>query len=98
MKRNKNGVRHAHHPKELKDKMIKRLNRIEGQIRGIAKMIDNDVYCDDILNQIASVESALNGVKQLLLEAHIKSCVVEQIQEGETEVIEELVKTIRKLM
>ena len=98
MNKNKKEVRHAHHPREVKDRMIKRLNRIEGQVRGVARMIDNDVYCDDILNQIASIESALNGVKQLLLEAHIKSCVVEQIREGETGVIHELVKTIRKLM
>jgi DNA-binding FrmR family transcriptional regulator len=91
-------MRNAHHAKELKDGMIARLKKIEGQIRGISRMIDEDVYCDDILNQVAAVESALNGVKQLLLEAHMKSCIVEQIEEGKYEVIDELLRTIRKLM
>jgi len=77
--------------------MVKRMNRIEGQIRGITKMIDNDVYCDDILHQFMSVESAINGVRLLLLEAHMKSCVVQQIQDGETNVIDELLQTIKKM-
>ncbi|MGD1816379.1 MAG: metal-sensitive transcriptional regulator [Pleomorphochaeta sp.] len=76
---------------------MKRMNRIEGQIRGITKMIENDVYCDDILHQFMSVESAINGVRMLLLEAHMKSCVVDQIQNGEVEVIDELLQTIKKM-
>lgn len=90
--------RKAHHTEELKEKMIHRLNRIEGQVRGIARMINEDVYCDDILNQISSIESAINGVKTVLLEAHIKSCVIEQIQNGEEQVIDELLATLRKMM
>lgn len=89
--------RKAHHSYETKDQMIKRMNRIEGQIRGISKMIDNDVYCDDILHQFMSVESAINGVRMLLLEAHVKSCVVNQIQNGDKEVVDELLKTIKKM-
>jgi len=77
--------------------MVKRMNRIEGQIRGITKMIENDVYCDDILHQFMSVESAINGVKIQLLEAHMKSCVIHQIQDGEIEVVDELLQTIRKM-
>ncbi|BDU50502.1 metal-sensitive transcriptional regulator [Haliovirga abyssi] len=88
----------AHHSEEDKKNLSNRLNRIEGQIRGINKMVQNDVYCDNILNQITSVQSALNGVSKILLEAHIKSCVVEQIQNGELEVIDELMNTIRKMM
>lgn len=88
----------THHSEELKKSMLNRLSRIEGQIRGISKMVDNDVYCDDVLNQIASVESALNGVKRILLEAHMKSCVVEQILDGDYDVIDEILKTIHKLM
>jgi DNA-binding FrmR family transcriptional regulator len=60
-------------------------------------MIDEDVYCDDILHQFLSVESAINGVKKTLLEAHMKSCVVEQIQAGELQVVDELLTTIGKM-
>ena len=91
-------IRHAHHSEEAKKDFKNRLNRIEGQIRGVNRMIGEDVYCDDILNQISAVQSALTSVSKLLLEAHMKSCVVEQIQEGKTEVIEEVMITINKLM
>lgn len=94
---NDNCTKKAHHSDELKKQMINRMNRIEGQIRGIKKMIDNDVYCDDIIHQFMSVESAIIGVKSQLLEAHMKSCVVNQIQNGEVEVIDELLKTIKKM-
>jgi len=90
--------RKAHHASELKINMTKRLNRIEGQIRGIGKMIDEDVYCDDILHQISSVESAIDGVKTVLLEAHMRSCVVEQIKDGRDEVVNELMVTMRKFL
>lgn len=90
-------TRKAHHSYGTKDQMIKRMNRIEGQIRGISKMIENDVYCDDILHQFMSVESAINGVRMLLLEAHVKSCVVNQIQNGDIEVVDELLNTIKKM-
>lgn len=91
--------RKAHHSEELKQNMISRLNRIEGQIRGISKMINDDVYCDDVLHQISSVESALNGVKTVLLEAHMKSCVIDQILEGKKdEVLDELMITLRKFL
>jgi DNA-binding FrmR family transcriptional regulator len=60
-------------------------------------MIERDVYCDDILHQITAVEAALSGVRRLLLEAHIRSCVVEQVREGRDEVIDELMLTIGKM-
>ncbi|MNJ58124.1 Copper-sensing transcriptional repressor CsoR [compost metagenome] len=91
-------VRHSHHSEELKGNLTRRLNRIEGQIRGIKGMIDKDTYCDDVLNQIAAVQSALNSVGRLLLEGHMKSCVIERIQAGETEVVDELLITVNKLM
>ena len=94
---NLHAVRKAHHPYETKQNMIHRMNRIEGQIRGITRMIDEDVYCDDILHQFMSVESALAGVKNALLEAHLKGCIVHQIQEGKTEVVDELLTTIGKM-
>ena len=91
-------TRKAHHGNEVKTDLVRRLNRIEGQVRGIAKMVAEDVYCDDVLNQITSVESAMNSVRCLLLENHIKSCVVEQIREGKTEVVDELMATIGRMV
>lgn len=94
---NKTKPRKAHHSYEDKKKMVSRMNRIEGQIRGISKMIEEDMYCDDILHQFMSVESAIRGVKSLLLEAHMKGCVVNQIKDGRVEVIDELLLTINKM-
>lgn len=91
-------VRKSHHPEKMKRNLITRLNRIEGQIRGVKGMIEKDTYCDDILNQIAAIQSALNSVGKLLLEGHMKSCIVERIQAGEHEVIDELLVTVNKLM
>ncbi len=90
--------RKSHHSDKTKNNLISRLNRIEGQIRGVKGMIEKDTYCDDVLNQIAAIQSALNGVGKLLLEGHMKSCVVERIQAGEKEVIDELLITVNKLM
>jgi len=89
---------HQHHSDQKKKNMITRLKRIEGQIRGIARMIDNDVYCDDILNQFASVESALNGVKKILLESHMQNCIYHQIKAGNDEALDEVITTIKKLL
>ncbi|MCD6176500.1 MAG: metal-sensitive transcriptional regulator [Candidatus Cloacimonetes bacterium] len=91
-------VNTSHHSEEFKKSMKNRLNRIEGQIRGINRMIQEDVYCDDILNQMAAVQSALISAGERLLDAHIKSCVVEQIQDGQLDVLEELMTTIRRLI
>lgn len=90
--------RKSHHSEKTKNNLISRLNRIEGQIRGIRGMIEKDVYCDDVLNQISAVQSALNSVGKLLLEGHLKSCVVERIRSGDHEVIDELLTTVNKLM
>ena len=90
-------TRKAHHPYATKQAMVSRMKRIEGQIRGIARMIDEDVYCDDILHQFMSVEAAIHGVKKTLLEAHVKSCVVDQIQDGDLGVVDELMTTIGKM-
>jgi len=90
--------RKSHHSDKVKTSLINRLSRIEGQVRGIKGLIEKDAYCDDVLNQIASIQSALNGVGKLLLECHMKSCVIERIQEGDTEVLSELMTTINKLM
>ena len=83
--------------KEYKD-MIHRLNRIEGQIRGIKGMVERDAYCTDILVQVAAVNAALNSFNKVLLGNHIRTCVAENIREGNDEVIDELVGVIQKLM
>lgn len=88
----------SHQSAKTKKNLVTRLNRIEGQIRGIKSMIEKDVYCDDILNQIASVQSALNSVGKILLEGHMRSCVIERIHAGDEDVIDELLTTITKLM
>lgn len=90
--------RKSHHTEKEKNNLISRLNRIEGQVRGIKGMIENDKYCDDVLNQIASVQSALNSVGKLLLEHHMKSCVIERLQAGDTEVLSELMTTMNRLI
>ncbi len=82
---------------EMKD-LIHRLNRIEGQIRGIRKMVESDAYCIDILTQILAASSALNGFTKVLLSNHIKTCVTEDIQQGNQEKMEELLKVLPKLM
>ena len=90
--------RKSHHPEQVKKNMISRLNRIEGQIRGIRGMIEKDVYCDDVITQLSAAQSALNSVAKILLEGHIKGCVVDRLSEGDTEVVDELITTIQKLM
>ncbi len=92
------GVRTSHHDDKTIQDLVTRMNRIEGQIRGIRGMIERRVYCDDILNQMSSVNSALHGAAQVLLEKHMKSCVTEQLQSGDGKVVDELVKTIFKLI
>lgn len=90
--------RKSHHPEHVKQNLTNRLNRIEGQIRGIKGMIDKDVYCDDVITQISATQSALNSVAKILLEGHLKGCVVDRLSEGDDEVLDELVITIQKLM
>ena len=85
-------------PEEERKKLIHRLNRIEGQIRGIRGMVENDAYCADILVQSAAVNAAVNAFNKELLASHIRGCVARDIREGKDEVIDELVATLQKLM
>lgn len=78
--------------------LTSRLNKIEGQVRGIKGMLERDVYCDDILNQITAVQSALKSVSKLILEGHMKSCLIERIKAGDNEVVSELLASIGKMM
>lgn len=83
---------------EEQKKLIHRLNRIEGQICGIRKMVENNAYCTDILMQSAAVNAAVNAFNKELLASHIRGCVSRDIREGKDEVIDELVVTLQKLM
>lgn len=78
--------------------LMSRLNRIEGQIRGIKGMVEEDRYCVDILTQVSAIQSALNGFNKVLLSNHIHTCVVEDIRDGKDEAVDELCETIKKLM
>jgi CsoR family transcriptional regulator, copper-sensing transcriptional repressor len=91
------GERRTDRSLKLKKSLITRLNRVEGQIRGIRKMIENDTYCDDVLNQISAATAALNGISKLVLENHIRTCVVEKINQDDM-IIEELIQTIDKML
>ena len=88
--------------KERSDKeyksLMNRLNRIEGQVRGIKKMVENNAYCPDILIQVSAINAALNAFNKELLSNHLKSCVINDIKAGNDDVIDELVATLHKLM
>lgn len=85
-------------PEEERKKLINRLNRIEGQIRGIRGMVEKDTYCTDILIQSAAVNAAVNAFNKELLASHIRGCVARDIREGKDDIIDELVVTLQKLM
>ena len=92
----------SHKTKERTEKayqdLINRLSRIEGQVRGIRKMVESDCYCPDILVQVSAVNAALNSFNKVLLANHIRTCVADDIREGNDETIDELVTVLQKLM
>lgn len=90
--------RKSHHSDKVKKNLFTRLNRIEGQIRGIKGLIEKDTYCDDVITQISATQSALNSVAKILLDGHLKTCVLDRINEGDTEVLDEVLLTFDKLM
>ena len=90
--------RTKHRSQEEYKSLIHRLNRIEGQIRGIKGMLEKDAYCPDILIQSAAAGAALNAFNRELLSNHIKTCVAEDIRQGKDETIDELLNTLYKLM
>ena len=79
-------------------RLVNRLNRVEGQIRGIRGMVERSAYCPDILAQVAAANAALNAFSKELLAAHIRTCVAQDIREGRDATIDELVATLQKLM
>ena len=78
--------------------LVHRLNRIEGQVRGLREMLQKDAYCPDILIQVSAVSAALNSFSKELLATHIRTCVADGIRQGDDAVIDELVTTLQKLM
>ena len=91
-------LKHKHREeKEYRD-LIHRLNRIEGQVRGIRAMVEEERYCVDIITQVSAVTSALNAFNKSLLSRHIKTCVADNIRNGNDEIIDELCETLKKLM
>lgn len=89
---------HRKREDEEKKVLLKRLGTIEGQVRGIQKMVENDIYCSDILMQVSAVSNALNSFNKLLLESHIRSCVADDIRQGKEEKVDELCRMLQKLM
>lgn len=83
---------------KLKSNLDTRLNRIEGQVRGIKGMINRDAYCNDVINQISAVQAALDSVSKLILENHIRGCVVERVKAGDDKIVDELLITIGKML
>ena len=85
-------------PEAERTRLVHRLNRIEGQLRGIRGMVENDQYCNDILIQCSAVNAALNAFERELLASHIRSCVADDLRSGNDAVIDELIETMRKMM
>ena len=83
---------------KLKTELTTRLKRIEGQVKGVTRMVEQDVYCDNILHQISAIRAALDGVGKQVLENHLRGCLVDRIQAGENEVVDELLVTIKTLL
>ena len=84
-------------PEEYK-RLIHRLNRIEGQVRGVRRMLEENAYCTDVLTQVAAVNAALNAFSRELLESHIRTCVAQDLREGRDETVDDLMITLQRLM
>ena len=78
--------------------LMNRLKRIEGQVRGLQRMLEEDAYCPDILTQASAVSSAINSFCRVLLTSHLRTCVVQDIRAGHDEAVDELADTLQKLM
>ncbi len=93
-----NGAKKTQRTDEQKKKLLNRLSRLEGQIRGLKGMIENDSYCTDILTQSAAIGAALHSFECELLSSHIRGCVANDIRAGNEEVIDDLLSTLQKLL
>ena len=89
-------TKHTPRSDELKKGVARRLNRAIGQLNGVKTMVEEDRYCGDVLTQLAAAESAVRSVRRLVLQDHLETCVVERVQSGDTEVIDELMTLLRQ--
>ncbi len=83
---------------ELKRDVTRRINRCVGQLGGIQRMVEEDRYCGDVLTQLAAVESAVKAISREVMQDHLETCVVERIQDGDTEVVDEVMQLFKKFM
>ena len=90
--------RHKHREPQEYDALLRRLSRIEGQVRGVRGMVEKEAYCTDILIQVSAIQSALNAFSRELLANHIRTCVADGLQSGDGAVVEELISTLQALM
>lgn len=89
-------MKYTHRSEEDRKRILDRLHRIEGQIRGIEKMIDEDRYCDDVLIQLASVDKSIKSLANLILENHMYSCITKELAKGNLEAIDEIIQLFRR--
>ncbi|MBE6997368.1 MAG: metal-sensing transcriptional repressor [Ruminococcaceae bacterium] len=92
------GGKKTERSEEQKKKLLNRLSRLEGQVRGVRKMIENDAYCNDVLIQTAAISAAVNAFSREVLRSHLHSCVIRDIREGKDEVADELMETLERMM
>ena len=90
--------KHTERTEEQKKKLLNRLSRLEGQVRGVKKMVENDAYCNDILIQTTAISAAMDAFSRELLRSHIHTCVIRDIREGRDEVADELMDTLERMM
>lgn len=89
-------AKHTPRSDKLKRDVARRINRVVGQLNGIKAMVEDDRYCGDVLTQLAAVQSAVRGISREILQDHLETCVIERVQAGDREVIDELVRLLRK--
>ena len=90
--------RKKHRDAKEKNDLMNRLKRIEGQVRGVENMLDDNVYCPDIMIQVSAINAALNSFNKVLMADHIRTCVADDIRAGKDETVDELVNTLQKVM
>ena len=90
--------KHTLRQEEQKKKLLNRLRRIEGQVRGLQAMVESDAYCNDILTQSAAVNAAVNAFNRELLSEHLRTCVARDLKDGHEEIVDELAATLQKMM
>lgn len=89
-------VKHTYREKDEKSKLINRIKRLEGQMRGVQNMIEEDRYCNDILIQLSAIDKSIKSLSSQILESHLKSCITTQLKSGNEEIMDEVVETLKR--